>query len=87
MTNEEIPRYSRHLVLSDVGMKGQKALKNASVLVIGAGEIYKIFMANKKDKWIGLILDSLFTFASKAVLGLHVCCIWQQRGWDTLGLL
>ena len=38
LTNDEISRYSRHLVLSDVGMNGQKALKNASVLVIGAGE-------------------------------------------------
>jgi molybdopterin/thiamine biosynthesis adenylyltransferase/rhodanese-related sulfurtransferase len=37
LTNSEISRYSRHLVLSDVGMKGQAALKNASVLVIGAG--------------------------------------------------
>ena len=37
LTNEEISRYSRHLVLSDVGMAGQKALKNASVLVVGAG--------------------------------------------------
>ena len=40
LTNGEISRYSRHLVLSDVGMKGQKSLKNASVLVIGAGEVY-----------------------------------------------
>ena len=37
LTNNEISRYSRHLVLGDVGMKGQKDLKNASVLVIGAG--------------------------------------------------
>ena len=37
MNNAEISRYSRHLVLGDVGMKGQKALKNSSVLVIGAG--------------------------------------------------
>jgi adenylyltransferase/sulfurtransferase len=37
LTNEEIQRYSRHLVLGDVGMEGQKALKNSSVLVIGAG--------------------------------------------------
>jgi adenylyltransferase/sulfurtransferase len=37
LTNDEISRYSRHLVLSDVGMKGQTDLKNASVLVIGAG--------------------------------------------------
>ncbi|KAL3924614.1 MAG: hypothetical protein SGILL_000943 [Bacillariaceae sp.] len=37
LSNDEISRYSRHLVLGDVGMEGQKALKNASVLVIGAG--------------------------------------------------
>ncbi len=37
LTNQEISRYSRHLVLSDVGMKGQAAIKKASVLVIGAG--------------------------------------------------
>ncbi|KAL7478915.1 hypothetical protein ACHAW6_009089 [Cyclotella cf. meneghiniana] len=37
LTNAEISRYSRHLVLSDVGVTGQIALKNASVLVIGAG--------------------------------------------------
>ena len=37
LTREEIARYSRHLVLPDVGVKGQQALKDASVLVIGAG--------------------------------------------------
>jgi adenylyltransferase/sulfurtransferase len=37
LSKEEIARYSRHLVLGDVGMEGQKALKNASVLVVGAG--------------------------------------------------
>jgi sulfur-carrier protein adenylyltransferase/sulfurtransferase len=37
LTNPEIRRYSRHLVLSDVGMAGQQALKDASVLVVGAG--------------------------------------------------
>lgn len=37
LTNSEIGRYSRHLVLGDVGMSGQSALKKSSVLVIGAG--------------------------------------------------
>eukprot|EP00527_Entomoneis_sp_CCMP2396_P004326 CAMPEP_0198140276 /NCGR_PEP_ID=MMETSP1443-20131203/3460_1 /TAXON_ID=186043 /ORGANISM="Entomoneis sp., Strain CCMP2396" /LENGTH=502 /DNA_ID=CAMNT_0043802649 /DNA_START=54 /DNA_END=1562 /DNA_ORIENTATION=+ len=37
LSREEIARYSRHLVLSDVGVKGQVTLKNSSVLVIGAG--------------------------------------------------
>ncbi|WP_324752260.1 molybdopterin-synthase adenylyltransferase MoeB [Roseovarius sp. Pro17] len=33
----ELERYARHIVLREVGGPGQKALKNASVLVIGAG--------------------------------------------------
>src|SRR4029453_17248057 len=34
---EEIKRYSRHLILPEVGMEGQKKLKAASVLCVGAG--------------------------------------------------
>ncbi len=37
LTLEEVRRYSRHLIIPDVGMDGQKRLKNARVLVIGAG--------------------------------------------------
>jgi adenylyltransferase/sulfurtransferase len=37
LTNDEVRRYSRHLIIPDVGMDGQKRLKNARVLVIGAG--------------------------------------------------
>ncbi|MBN92995.1 MAG: molybdenum cofactor biosynthesis protein MoeB [Deltaproteobacteria bacterium] len=37
MNNEEIARYSRHLLLPQVGMEGQRRLKAASVLCIGAG--------------------------------------------------
>jgi ThiF family len=37
LSHDEIRRYARHLVLSDVGMAGQAALKDAAVLVIGAG--------------------------------------------------
>lgn len=37
LTRDEVARYSRHLIIPDVGMAGQKRLKNAKVLVIGAG--------------------------------------------------
>jgi adenylyltransferase/sulfurtransferase len=37
LTLDEVRRYSRHLIIPDVGMAGQKRLKNAKVLVIGAG--------------------------------------------------
>ncbi|HUY51779.1 MAG TPA: adenylyltransferase/sulfurtransferase MoeZ [Streptosporangiaceae bacterium] len=37
LTVDEVRRYSRHLIIPDVGMTGQKRLKNARVLVVGAG--------------------------------------------------
>ncbi|HNH48689.1 MAG TPA: ThiF family adenylyltransferase, partial [Myxococcota bacterium] len=37
LNREEIARYSRHLILEEVGMEGQTKLKNSSVLCIGTG--------------------------------------------------
>ena len=37
LTREEVARYSRHLIIPDLDLDGQKRLKNARVLVIGAG--------------------------------------------------
>lgn len=37
LSQEEVSRYSRHLLISDVGEIGQRRLKNARVLVMGAG--------------------------------------------------
>jgi len=37
LSGDEIKRYSRHLILSEVGMEGQQKLKAAKVLCIGAG--------------------------------------------------
>ncbi len=37
LTNDEISRYSRHLIMPEVGMDGQRRLKASSVLMIGTG--------------------------------------------------
>ena len=37
LTVDEVRRYSRHLIIPEVGMTGQKRLKNAKILVVGAG--------------------------------------------------
>jgi sulfur-carrier protein adenylyltransferase/sulfurtransferase len=37
LTVDEVKRYSRHLIIPDIGMTGQKRLKNARVLCVGAG--------------------------------------------------
>ena len=37
LTEEQIERYSRHILLQDVGLEGQEKLLNAKVLIVGAG--------------------------------------------------
>jgi sulfur-carrier protein adenylyltransferase/sulfurtransferase len=37
LSREEIERYSRHLIMPEVGMTGQRRMKDASVLLVGAG--------------------------------------------------
>src|SRR5439155_9868543 len=37
LSNEEVARYSRHLIMPEVGMTGQRKLKGSSVLLIGTG--------------------------------------------------
>lgn len=37
LSNEEIVRYSRHLLLPEIGLAGQRRLKTASILCVGAG--------------------------------------------------
>lgn len=36
-TNEQLERYARHIILKEIGVKGQKKLMNGRVLIIGAG--------------------------------------------------
>ena len=63
LTNDEISRYSRHLVLGDVGMKGQTSLKNASVLVIGAGGLGSpclMYLAAAGIGHIGIVVSVCF---------------------------
>ena len=37
LTREELVRYSRHIMLPQVGEEGQRTLKNSRVLIVGAG--------------------------------------------------
>src|SRR6185369_3822741 len=37
LSNDEIRRYARHLIMPEVGLEGQKRLKAARVLAVGAG--------------------------------------------------
>jgi len=58
LSHEEIQRYSRHLLLPEVGLEGQKKLKAASVLIIGAGGLgspISMYLAAAGIGCIGLV--------------------------------
>ena len=47
LDNWEIARYSRHLILDEVGMTGQRKLKGAKVLCVGTGGAFNQFWREK----------------------------------------
>lgn len=58
LSREEILRYSRHLLIPDVGLEGQRKLKSASVLVIGTGGLgspVSLYLAAAGVGRIGLV--------------------------------
>ncbi|MGH9365531.1 MAG: molybdopterin-synthase adenylyltransferase MoeB [Thermoanaerobaculia bacterium] len=58
LSNEEIRRYSRHLIMPEVGMEGQKKLKAARVLAIGTGGLgspLSLYLAAAGVGTIGLV--------------------------------
>jgi molybdopterin/thiamine biosynthesis adenylyltransferase/rhodanese-related sulfurtransferase len=62
LTADEVDRYSRHLVIPDLGVDGQKRLKNARVLVIGAGGLGAptlLYLAAAGVGTIGIVDDDV----------------------------
>ena len=62
LSNEEIRRYSRHLIMPEVGLEGQKKLKAARVLAIGAGGLgspLSVYLAAAGIGTIGLVDDDV----------------------------
>lgn len=58
LSHEEILRYSRHLLIPEVGLEGQKKLKNSSVLIIGTGGLgspVSLYLAAAGVGRIGLV--------------------------------
>src|SRR5687768_11342900 len=62
LSNEEIRRYSRHLIMPEVGIEGQKKLKAARVLAVGAGGLgspLAVYLAAAGIGTIGLVDDDV----------------------------
>ena len=62
LSRDEVARYSRHLIIPDLGVDGQKRLKNARVLVIGAGGLGAptlLYLAAAGVGTIGIVDDDV----------------------------
>ena len=62
LTADEVARYSRHLLLPELGREGQRRLKNAAVLVIGAGGLGSpalLYLAAAGVGTIGIVDDDV----------------------------
>lgn len=67
LSNDEIKRYSRHLIMPEVGMEGQKKLKAARVLMIGAGGLgspLSLYLAAAGVGRLGIVDFDLVDFSN-----------------------
>ena len=67
LSQEEIQRYSRHLILPEVGVKGQEKLKEAKILLIGAGGLGSpllMYLAAAGVGTLGIIDDDKVDFSN-----------------------
>jgi sulfur-carrier protein adenylyltransferase/sulfurtransferase len=74
LTANEVARYSRHLIMPEVGMEGQKRLKAASVLLIGAGGLGSplgLYLAAAGIGRIGLVDFDVVDFSNLQRQVLH----------------
>ena len=74
LTVDEVKRYSRHLIIPDVGMTGQKRLKNAKVLVVGAGGLGSplvLYLAAAGIGTIGVVDDDTVALSNLQRQILH----------------
>jgi molybdopterin/thiamine biosynthesis adenylyltransferase len=74
LTDQELERYARHILLRDVGGPGQQKLKNAKVLVIGAGGLGSpviLYLAAAGIGTIGVVDDDVVALSNLQRQVLH----------------
>jgi len=81
LTNDEVKRYSRHVIMPEVGMEGQRRLKASSVLLIGTGGLgspLALYLAAAGIGRIGLVDYDVVDFTNLQRQVIH--------GVSTVGL-
>ena len=86
LTPQEVARYSRHLIMPEVAMEGQKRLKAASVLLIGAGGLGSplgLYLAAAGVGHIGLVDFDVVDFSNLQRQVLHTTHDVGRRKLDS----
>src|SRR5437667_1954444 len=77
LSAQEVARYSRHLIMPEVGMDGQKRLKASSVLLIGAGGLgspLALYLAAAGIGRIGIVDFDIVDFSNLQRQVIHGTC-------------
>src|SRR2546426_5000788 len=88
LTNDEILRYSRHLIMPEVGMEGQQKLKAARVLCIGAGGLgspLALYLAAAGVGTLGIVDFDVVDYTNLQRQIIHTTADVGRRKLDSAG--
>jgi molybdopterin/thiamine biosynthesis adenylyltransferase len=89
LTNDELERYARHIVLREVGGPGQAALKRARVLVVGAGGLgapVLLYLAAAGVGTLGVVDDDVVALSNLQRQVIHSTSDLGQKKVDSAAL-
>ena len=85
LSNEEVLRYSRHLIMPEVGMEGQQKLKAARVLCIGTGGLgspLALYLSAAGVGTLGLVDFDVVDFTNLQRQVIHFTSESAARSWN-----
>lgn len=74
LTNSEISRFSRQIILPEIGVKGQIKLRNAKILIVGAGGLG----INIETSWNLIQSINSVKFSSRMSIGVVFMWCWHR---------